>query len=64
MKKSSKIFVIVLIFIFIIIFKQNKVLGVSEIPRVYFDGNISNMLEKTDEREIKITFISKDVNFV
>ena len=63
MKKSSKIFVIVLIFIFIIIFKQNKVLGVSEIPRVYFDGNISNMLEKTDEREIKITFISKDVNF-
>ena len=59
----KKIIIFVLILFIGIIIKQNKVFGVSELPKIYFEGNISNMTDKKDERKIKVKYTSSDVNF-
>lgn len=37
--------------------------AVKELPKVYFEGNISNMESKSDVRKIKLKYESKDLNF-
>ena len=58
-----KLIFILLISIGFIALKSSTSLGTTEIPRVYFDGDISQMLEKSDERKITIKYESSDVNF-
>lgn len=60
---TLKIIFIVLITIGFIILKSSLVLGTTNIPKVYFEGNISKMLDKKDERKISIKYESKDLNF-
>ena len=35
----------------------------SEIPKVYIEGNIANMNDKKDERNVLLKYKSDDVNF-
>lgn len=55
--------VIFIAILFLLNFNFNQVMGTSDIPKVYLEGNIDNMTEKTDEREIKIQFTSSEINF-
>ncbi len=55
--------VIFIAILFLLSFNANKSMATQEIPKVYFEGNISNMTEKTDERQIKIKFTSTEINF-
>ena len=54
---------ILLIVLLLIVIKSTTVKAVEELPKVYFEGNISDMLRKDDEREIKIKYESKETNF-
>lgn len=49
--------------IFFAIFLKCTSSNAVEIPKVYFEGDISNMTSKKDERKIKIKYTSNDVNF-
>ena len=59
---KKKLFFIVFFAFFIIFLNSTKVKAV-EIPKVYFEGDISNMNDKKDERQIKLKFESEDLNF-
>ncbi len=56
------IFIVLITFVFIIL-KSSLVLGATNIPKVYFEGNISEMLDKKDERKISIKYESEKINF-
>ena len=58
-----KLIFILLISIGFIALKSSLAFGTDEIPKVYFNGDISQMLEKSDERKITIKYESNDVNF-
>ena len=58
-----KIIITMLITFGFIILKSNLVLGTTAIPKVYFTGDISQMLEKSDERKISLRYESKDLSF-
>ena len=67
-KKISKNTILKLIFIILIAFgfiilKSSLTFATTDIPKVYFEGNISEMLDKKDERKINIKYESKDKNF-
>lgn len=47
----------------IIIYNYNKETKEYTIPKVYFEGDISNMLTKEDERKISLKYVSNDINF-
>lgn len=47
----------------IIIFNYNKAKKEYVIPKVYFEGDISNMYSKEDERKISLKYVSNDINF-
>ena len=59
MKKITKILLIILISLSFSI----KNIKAEELPKVYFEGNIENMTSKKDERKIKLTYVSKNLNF-
>ena len=59
--KKKMIFIVFLAF-FLIFLKVAKTEAV-EIPKVYLEGNITNMTDKKDERKIKLKFKSEDLNF-
>lgn len=59
MKKVVK----TLIIIFISIFCSIQNIDAKELPKVYFEGNIKNMNSKEDERKIKLTYTSDNLNF-
>lgn len=58
----KKIFFIVFFAFFIIFLKYNKIEAV-QIPKVYIEGDISNITDKKDERRIFLKFQSEDLNF-
>ena len=58
-----KIIVLLIIVFLGIILKPTCVKAVTEIPKVYIEGNIDEMYTKEDEREISIKYNSKDINF-
>ena len=59
--KNKIYFILVLTFI-IIVFKCTQSLA-TDIPKVYLEGNISEMKTKDDEREILLKYVSDDLNF-
>lgn len=59
MKKTIKI----LLIIFISLICSIKDIKAEELPKLYFEGNISNMTSKSDERKIKLTYTSENLNF-
>ena len=59
--KKKIIYTMILVF-GIIVLKSAKVMA-AEIPKVYFEGDISNMTTKQDEREIKLKYTSEQINF-
>ena len=59
MKKVVK----TLIIIFISLFCSIETIKAKELPQVYFEGNIKNMNSKEDERKIKLTYTSNNLNF-
>ena len=59
---SKKVTVIILFAFFIILSKNTKSLGVN-IPKVYVEGDISNITTKKDEREILLKYKSDEINF-
>lgn len=59
---SKKILILTIIHFVFVVFSINKVYA-EEIPKVYFEGDISNMTEKTDVRNITIKYTSDDLNF-
>ena len=60
MKKKIKF--TILISFFLIILKFSPSLAV-EIPQVYFEGDISNMTDKKEQREILLKYVSPEMNF-
>lgn len=62
-KNILKIIVLLSIFFLGIILKPTCVKAVDELPKVYFDGDISEMYTKEDERKIYIKYNSTDINF-
>ena len=70
MKKNKIITIISIILIIlaivIIVIKtreNNKLETEYTIPKVYFEGDISNMTSKEDERKISLKYVSNDINF-
>ncbi len=59
---KKKLFFIIFLSFFIIAIKSTIVKAVS-IPKVYFQGNISNMTTKKDERDILLKYKSDELNF-
>ena len=59
MKKVLKILTIIIISLICSI----KNIKADELPKVYFEGNINDMTSKEDERKIKLTYTSKELNF-
>ena len=59
--KRKIIFVIFISSFFIICFHAN--VHATEIPKVYFEGDISNMITKNDERKIYLKYTSSNLNF-
>ena len=51
--------VALLVILFVFLTKEKTY----KIPRVYFEGDISNMTTKKDERNITINYVSDDINF-
>ena len=43
--------------------ENNKLETEYTIPKVYFEGNMSKMTKKSDEREITVKYTSKNLNF-
>ena len=64
-KRRKKIILKVVFIAILFLLKLNctEVKAFEGIPRVYFEGDISNMTEKTDERQIKLKFNSSEINF-
>jgi len=54
------IFILSICGIFIVSIINNKKV---DIPKVYFEGDISNMTSKKDVRQIKLKYVSEEVNF-
>lgn len=44
-------------------FKESESKEEYSIPKVYFEGNINEMYDKSDERKIKLKYESNDINF-
>ena len=44
-------------------FKESESKEEYSIPKVYFEGNINEMYDKSDERRIKLKYESNDINF-
>ena len=59
---KKKIYFIVFLAFFVILLNYTKV-SATDIPKVYFQGDISNMTTKKDERNIKLKFVSEELNF-
>lgn len=59
--KRKIIFVIFISSFFIICFHAN--VHATEIPKVYFEGDLSNMITKNDERKIYLKYTSSNLNF-
>ena len=59
MKKTIKLLFIILISLSLNI----KDIKAEDLPKVYFEGNMSKMTKKSDEREIKIKYVSEELNF-
>lgn len=59
MKKTIKLLLIILISLTLGI----KDIKAEDLPKVYFEGNMSKMTKKSDEREIKIKYVSEELNF-
>lgn len=66
MKKRIIIIIGIILLILVGIFAIHKYKEDSKIsiPKVYFEGDISNMINKEDERDILIKYTSSEVNFV
>ena len=61
MRKIVRLSILVL---FCIILNNTKVFASkNQIPKVYFEGNITNMQTKTDERMITLKYRSDNLNF-
>ena len=58
----KKIYFIILLLICVIFLKNTKCLAIN-IPKIYFEGDISQMNTKFDEREIILRYTSKNLNF-
>jgi len=59
---KKKILSIVFISFFIIVLKCTNIEAV-DIPKVYLEGDISNMTSKKDERQVLLKYESEDLNF-
>lgn len=59
---KNKIYFIIFLSFFIIFLFSVKSKG-AEIPKVYLEGDISNMKDKKDERKILLKYKSNDLNF-
>lgn len=60
MKKAIKIIIIIIVSLVINI----KDINAKELPKVYLEGNITNMSDKNDERKIKLHYISDELEFI
>lgn len=59
---KNRIYFIIFLSFFIVVIFSIKVQA-SEIPRVYIEGDISNMTSKKDERKIFLKYRSNELNF-
>lgn len=59
---KRKIYFIIFLSFFIIALNCNKSLG-ANIPKVYIEGDISNMTTKKDERKVLLKYKSDELNF-
>ncbi|MBO5476710.1 MAG: CotH kinase family protein [Clostridia bacterium] len=67
MKKSKKKWIIIVCILILIAIATITLICINnnsqEIPRVYIEGNIANMLDKKDERVVKIKYKDKNNKF-
>lgn len=59
---KKKIYFIIFLAFFIIVIKATTAFA-ADIPKVYFEGDISNMTDKKDERKILLKYTSENLNF-
>lgn len=55
--------IVIIIIVISVIFLNSRSMGEKEIPKVYLEGNIDNMLVKEDKREIKVKYVDKNKSF-
>lgn len=61
--KKKIYFIVGIIFFIIILFWGVNSFAAEELPKVYLEGDMSNMTSKEDERNIKLKYSSSQLNF-